>query len=89
MPVVISVDNNEMGHGIFVVGIECDNNDNISKLFCLDPGFGISDTAYWNCVIDASRKNAGTFPYWYITSDIKSKVEISSIISISYKTDED
>ena len=77
-----------MNHGIVVVGVEYNNNDKVSKLLCLDPGFSITDTAYWNCVIDVSRNNAGDYPYWYITTDIKSKVEILDIITIDYKTEE-
>ena len=88
IPVVVRVYNNDMNHGIVVVGVEYDNNDKVSKLLCLDPGFSITDTAYWNCVIDVSRNNTGDYPYWYITTDIKSKVEILDIITIDYKTEE-
>ena len=84
----ICVNNNDMNHGITVVGIEYDNNEKVTKLLCLDPGFSIADTAYWNCVIDVSRKSSGEYPYWYITADIKSKVEILEIITIS-ETNED
>ena len=82
-PVVISVHNDNMNHGIVVIGIEYDNNDKVTKLLCLDPGFSIADTSYWNCIIDVSRKRSGQYPYWYITTDIKSKVEILEIITIS------
>ena len=88
IPVVICVNNNDMNHGITVVGIEYDNNEKVTKLLCLDPGFSIADTAYWNCVIDVSRKSLGEYPYWYITADIKSKVKILEIITIS-ETNED
>ena len=88
IPIVIRVNNNDMCHGIIVVGVETDNDDKISKLFCLDPGFSITDTAYWNCVIDVAKEHAGDYPYWYITSDIKSKVEIQDIVTISYKSEE-
>ena len=83
IPVVIIVHNSDMTHGITVVGIEFDNNDKVNKLLCLDPGNGIGDTSYWNCIIDVSRKGSGEYPYWYITSDIKSKVELREIVTIS------
>ena len=88
IPVVICVKNNRMNHAITVVGFEYDNNDKVTKLLCLDPGFSITDTAYWNCVIDVSRKNSGDYPYWYITTDIKSKVEILEIMTISETNEE-
>ena len=83
VPVVISVNNNDMNHGITVIGIEYDNNEKVTKILCLDPGFSITDTAYWNCVIDVSKKGTSEYPYWYITSEIKSKVDILEIITIS------
>ena len=87
-PVVISVNNDKMGHGILVVGVEYDKNDNASKLLCLDPGFSITDNSYWNCIIDFSKNGIGTYPYWYITNDIKSKVDIKDIIIIADKTED-
>lgn len=89
MPTVISVQNNEMCHAIYIVGYEYnyidDNNLDVLKLFCLDPGFGIDSTAYWNCIIDVSQKMKGDFPYWYITSGIVSKVKILDILTIKKK----
>lgn len=81
-PVVISIRNNDMAHAVFVVGYEYDDNDKITKLLCLDPGFSIVETAYWNCIIDVSRKGTGDYPYWYITSELKSRVKIDEIIII-------
>ena len=81
-PVVMLIRNNDMAHAVFVVGYEYDDNDKITKLLCLDPGFSIVETAYWNCIIDVSRKGTGDYPYWYITSELKSKVKIDEIIII-------
>ena len=80
--VVINVVNEYMNHGIFVVGTECDNDNNVLKLLCLDPSFSLANTAYWNCIVDVSNPASGEHPYWYITSEIKSKVFIQSVISI-------
>lgn len=82
IPVVISVKNDDMNHAIVVIGIEYDNNEKTTKLLCLDPGNSISDTSYWNCIIDVARKGSSQYPYWYITTDLKSKVEIQAIITI-------
>ena len=81
-PVVISIQNNDMAHAVFVVGYEYDDNEKVTKLLCLDPGFSLTETAYWNCIIDVSRKGTGGYPYWYITSEVKSKVKIDEIIII-------
>ena len=86
MPAIISVQNEEMCHAIYPVGYEYkyinDNDFVITKLFCLDPGFGIDFTAYWNCIVDVSQSMKGKYPYWYITNGIKSKVQIVDILTI-------
>ena len=86
IPVVLIVQNDDMSHAVFVVGFEY-NGDKTSKILCVDPGVRNETTAYWNCIIDVSRKANGNYPFWYITSEIKSKIELQEIITI--KEDKD
>ena len=83
IPVVMSIQyDDNSSHAIMVIGFEYDHNEKVKKLLCLDPGFSIAETAYWNCIIDVSRKGTGDYPYWYITSELKSRVKIDEIIGI-------
>jgi len=88
-PVIFQVSNDTFSHAILAIGIEYegdlseDIDAKLMKFLCLDPGFDKPMCSYWNCVIDVSRKNAGDYPYWYITdSQHTQKIEISEIITI-------
>lgn len=86
IPTVISVQNEDMCHAIYTVGYEYkyidDDNLDVTKLFCLDPGFDINSTAYWNCIIDVSQSMKGKYPYWYINPGFSSKVKILDLLTI-------
>jgi len=88
-PVILQVSNDYFSHAILAIGIEyegeLDGEEDAQplKLLCLDPGFDKPLCSYWNCVVDVSRKNAGDYPYWYITDrQHTQKVKISEIITI-------
>ncbi|MBQ0029841.1 MAG: hypothetical protein KBT32_05325 [Bacteroidales bacterium] len=59
LPVIISVtysDNNiTNGHALVCIGYECDTEDRISKLLCLDPGYEVSKVSAWNCFIEIPK----------------------------------
>ena len=81
-PVVIGIENEEMSHAILVVGIEYDDKERIQKMFCLDPGFPLSGTAYWNCVI-VLNSTSGKYAYRYMTDiSSSSKVNITDMLMI-------
>ena len=84
-PVVLHIVNNDFSHAILAIGTEYDEHEYLHKIFCLDPGYAINKSSYWNCVIDTSRNNNGEFPFWCITDDNKSKVEIRSILAIDWR----
>jgi len=84
IPVVLRVRNEDFDHGILAIGTEYDENEKLHKIFCLDPGYPINGSCYWNCVIDTSRVNTGNFSYWYITDEVQSKIEIKDILAIDW-----
>ena len=86
VPVILRLySNNGMDHAVLAIGVEYsgeEENEKVNKILCLDPGFEQPTITYWNCVIDTERNNTGDFPYWYITDDIKAKIEIKEYVSI-------
>ena len=86
IPAIISVYFQYGGkHALLVIGKETNSKGNITKLFCLDPGIGISPFFYWNCIIDVSSKSECEYPFWYITEEPKRKVRLDDIIKIDKK----
>lgn len=89
LPAIISVvnENNGLHHALLVIGMEFEGEEGkekLLKLFCLDPGYGVSKTTYWNCIIDTGRTYSNTHPYWYITDEDSCKVNIKEIITFEY-----
>lgn len=89
LPAIISVvnDNNDLHHALLAIGMEFEGEEGkekLLKLFCLDPGYGVSKTTYWNCIIDTGRTYSNTHPYWYITDEDSCKVNIKEIITFEY-----
>lgn len=87
IPVIISLTtstNSSSAHAVLAIGSEYTLADKRTKLFCIDPGFSCTG-AYWNCLIDTSRKNSGKFPYWYLPSghpEYANKMRINEILII-------
>lgn len=81
-PVIITVVNSQMNHAVLVIGVEYDENDDLTKLFCLDPSEPLDGISYWNCIIDTSKGMDENSVCWYITNSAKSKVEIKEIMAL-------
>lgn len=81
-PVIITVVNSHMNHALFVIGVEYDENDDLTKLFCLDPSESLDGISYWNCIIDTSKCMYENPVCWYITNSVNSKVEIKEVLSL-------
>lgn len=89
LPVIISVDNDnrDLHHALLVIGTESDGElgkEKLLKLFCLDPGYEISNISYWNCIIDTSLSKLKEYPYRYTTDSFSCKVNITEIITFEY-----
>ena len=86
-PVVISVENDMMCHAILVIGIEYDEDETLRKLLCLDPGYALPQTCYWNCVIEL-KDGVNEYTHRYIPiEDKSSRVRVNEMLRIS-KIDE-
>lgn len=57
IPVVIGIDwdNYHNGHALLAIGYE-ENNDRVTKILCIDPGYDIPDLCYWNVYIDTEYR---------------------------------
>lgn len=55
-------------HAVLAIGYE-ENNNEITKLFCLDPGSHIPSNAYWNTVIITNQNSNSKYSHISIDSD--------------------
>ncbi len=80
-PCILHVYNDvhDFHHAIFAVGLEYDENERPKKIFCLDPGYACSKTAYWNCIVELNNDEN---PSWYITEDTTLKVNIYDTLAL-------
>lgn len=66
-PVLISISYKGGGsHALVAIGVECDKNDELTKILCLDPGYPSPKFTYWNSVIDL-KMHKGKYPYRNMT----------------------
>ena len=57
IPVIISVVfENKTAHALLAVGIEVDSNEEITKIYCLDPGYPSPRYSSWNCFMMCQKK---------------------------------
>ena len=63
---------NDGGHALLAIGYEAENNE-ITKLFCLDPATPYAECNYWNAVIHINCNNAKEYRHSYmpLNKDIK------------------
>ena len=86
-PVLISISYKGGGsHALVAIGIECDANDKLTKILCLDPGYPTPKFTYWNSVINIDPTNGKVYPYRNITeSGSTHNVRLDDILIISKK----
>ena len=84
LPVIISTQFQDGGHLLVAVGAEINQDNDIVKILCLDPGSSSPKYSPWNCCI-TTEKNRGKYPSWCISEDNKYKVIIDDLIVIDYK----
>jgi hypothetical protein len=85
-PVLLSISYKVGGtHAIVVIGVEYDNDNNPTKILCLDPGYSRPKFTYWNSVIDLKHL-VGKYPFRNITeSGDTHYVKLNEILIISKK----
>lgn len=81
-PVIILTKFDNGAHALLAIGYETgDNDDKITKIFCLDPSEEAPLYTYWNCIIDVSRTGGKLeYPFVYITSTQSYKVALGDIL---------
>ena len=67
IPVIISTDFNGGTHALLAIGIETNEHDIITKIFCFDPGASAPKVSQWNCFIDVSKEGDTHYPFYYVT----------------------
>ena len=79
---VISFNNQSFGHAIVWIGVEESDEfeDTPTKLFCIDPGFLISNTSYWNCMIMLPKKYDDNTELTYVVGDDTRKIMLDDVI---------
>ena len=85
IPVIISTDFNGGAHALLAIGIETNENDIITKIFCLDPGAPAPKVSQWNCFIDVSKEGDTHYPFYYVTEIDSYKVTLNDMLIIELK----
>ena len=68
-------------HAIVCIGIEYnESEDKSTKLFCIDPGYTISFTSYWNCIILIPSKYNDQNDFTYVVEDQICKIKLDDAI---------
>jgi hypothetical protein len=85
-PIVVGITfKRRFEHAIVAIGYEVDENDRLTKIFCLDPGYQKPMFTYWNSVIEID-KGSKVFNCLYITeTGERSEVKIDDILLIEKK----
>lgn len=85
-PVIISTEfNNGGAHALLAIGIERDNDNTITKIFCLDPAAPSPKVSLWNCFIDVSNEGKSQYPFYYITERDDYKVSLDDMLIVGHK----
>ena len=85
IPVIISTEFNGGAHALLAIGIERDEEDVITKIFCFDPGAPSPKVSSWNCFIDVSKEGKSQYPFYYVTEINTYKVTLDDMLIIEHK----
>lgn len=78
-PVLISVVFSGGAHALVAVGLEYNEQEEIAKILCIDPGFERPKLTYWNSVIGIENSQARKYKYSWLNDD--TPVKLSDIIT--------
>lgn len=71
VPVILDVQFSGGAHALLVVGVSFDDNQQVEKLLCLDPGFESPTCCTWNSLIDIKHiYSKKKFCYYWETNDM-------------------
>ena len=85
IPVIISTDFNGGTHALLAIGIETNEHDIITKIFCFDPGASAPKVSQRNCFIDVSKEGDTHYPFYYVTEIDSYKVTLNDMLIIELK----
>lgn len=83
LPLVTAISFRGGAHAILAIGYE-EQEGVVEKIFCLDPGYTINHTSFWNSVI-ILNKGKGKYCHQYITDKDDDNVFISETLKIKKK----
>ena len=83
LPLVTAIAFRGGAHAILAIGYEGQEGV-IRKVFCLDPGYTISQTSLWNSVITLNERK-GMYCHQYITDKDNKNVFVSETLKIERK----
>lgn len=83
LPLITAITFKGGAHAILAIGYE-EQEGVIRKIFCLDPGHTISQTALWNSVI-ILNEGKGMYCHQYITDKEDENVFVSETLKIERK----
>lgn len=78
----ISFKNQKFGYAIVCIGFEESDEieDTPTKLFCIDPGYPMPNTSYWNCVIMLPKQYDDDTDFFYVVENDLRKVKVDDAI---------
>lgn len=70
------------GHAVVAIGYTF--HKSFLRLFCLDPGYDLPKTAFWNSIVDIEYKKSSPYVYtdFYMTPDSSEHVFVDEILTI-------
>ncbi len=81
IPLMLNIMYPQGGHWIVVIGYEKEDEE-VTKLYTLDPGGDLPKSAYWNGMIDMTKKSRKLYCYNYYATTWSSEVKIQDAIAI-------
>ncbi|MBP7984338.1 MAG: hypothetical protein KAZ28_01720 [Bacteroidaceae bacterium] len=81
-PVIISTQYKDGAHALLAIGVECDDDDIITKILCVDPSAPAPKVSPWNCFIDVSREGKVDYPFYCVTCSNSYKVTLDDMLII-------
>lgn len=85
IPVIISTEFDDGAHALLAIGIETNDDDIITKIFCLDPSAPAPKVSLWNGFIDVLKEGNSEYPFYYITDKGYYKVTLSDMLIIEHE----
>jgi hypothetical protein len=80
-PIISVIWKSNGAHALLAVGYEYDDDDNVTKILCLDPASSEPLVSPWNCFIDVCKKK-GNYPHKVVTTTYNDDGCLDDMIAI-------